>query len=145
MGCGGSKTAVAKVEQPAASTTLLDPATGKQADAFDLKNATEIKATLSKCTVDELSALMRAWSPEVRSKIELAFEVEAKQQAENATANAAPVVEALDDQTKENAQADAVAVEAPAASTEPESVEVTHEQEVLETPAAATSKSLCCF
>jgi len=145
MGCGGSKITVAQVEQPAASATLLDLAIGKQADAFDLTNATEIKAALSKCTVDELSASMRAWSPEVRSKIELALEVVAKQQAEEATAKAAPVVEAVDDQTKENAQADAAAVEALTASTNPENVQETHDVEVLEKPAAANSKSLCCF
>jgi len=145
MGCGGSKTTAAQVEQPAASTTLLDPAAGKPADAFDLANATEIKAALSKCTADELSTSMRALSPEVRTKIELALEVAAKQQAEKATAEEAPAVEGVDGQAKENANAEAAAVEAPTASTEPESVQETRDTELLETPAAVNSKSLCCF
>jgi len=98
---------VAEVKQPAASTTLLDPATGKPADTFDLTNVDEINATLAKLTVDELSASMRGLSPEVVSKIEVALAVIEKKQGEKGIAEAAPAVKAAGDQTTEDAKADA--------------------------------------
>jgi len=187
MGCSGSKATEAEV-QKTPSSTLLDSATAKPASAFDLTNgdqikatlakvtvdelstlmqgwspevrskleaglqleakqqaekatfdltnSNEIKATLAKLTVDELSTLMKGWSPEVRSKLEAGLEVEAKRQAEKATAKAAPAAGAEDGQTEENAKADTPAVETPTAPTEPETEELS---------ADVTSKSLCCF
>jgi len=174
MGCSGSKTTEAEV-QKTPSSTLLVSATEKPAEAFDMTNGNQIRATLAKLTVDELSTLMQGWSPEVRSKLEAGLQVEAKPQAEKTTFDLTngneikatlakltvdelstlmkgwlPEVRSkleagleVEAKQQENAKADTPAVETPTAPTEPESAQEDCGTE--EVPADVSSKSLCCI